>query len=458
MSKSNRDISLRIKNMYKRYFTPPKSNDDLNQSQVSSFTPPKEEKEKNPTLSLPSQPNKNNLIIDQPSNFEIKNLVPSSNFSVSPKKAPENIVEDSELTQDIISNIQYELNGVNDSIQLTPEKKENEKENTNKKDLSLYEDTKTVETKPEIKLSPTKKKQIFFQEIISSLYLFKPACFQQMNVNLQKNFEIFSFVITHTPRNSNLEDLAIIDTILKKIKNANTSLLKPTFNGPFLFGSFNSKMNHNNMEIDILFTCKKLNQLFKHNEYIIQNLITSLLVNVLNVESSEQIITHTDKFDKFFVSLSLPTSNVRLSVNIFDISVGDNDKCYSYIWKKEKKSEDRDINKIILGKLLRMWRRKWHLKFIYPEILDAIGERLYDGTISGTFVSILYMLYQKQSFLSNIETNKEDFDALEFYDKKLNDWFTSEKKAKKIQNAARESGNYIEKEKFEGVFGIYCHN
>ena len=217
-------------------------------------------------------------------------------------------------------------------------------------------------------------------------------------------------------------------------------------------------MNHNNMEIDILFTCKKLNQLFKHNEYIIQNLITSLLVNVLNVESGEQTITHTEKYDKFFVSISLPTTNVRLSVNIFDISVGDNDKCYTYIWRKENKSEDRDINKIILGKLLRMWRRKWHLKFIYPEVLDAIGERLYDGTISGTFVNVLYMLYQKQSCLSKIETNKEDFDFLEFYDKKLNDWFTSEKKAKKIQNATRESGNYIEKEKFESVFGVYCHN
>lgn len=456
MSKSNRDISLRIKNMYKRYFTPPKSNENLNQSQASSFTPPKEEKDKNTNLSLSSQPNKKNLIIDQPSNFEIKNLVPSSNSSVSLKKVPGNIIEDSELTQDIIANAQYELSDINDSIQVTPKKKE--KEDSIKKDISLYEATKTVETKPEIKLSPTKKKQIVFQEITSSLYLFKPACFQQMNINLHKNFEIFSYLITHTPRCSTLEELAIIYTIIEKIKNANTSLLKPTFNGPFLFGSFNSKMNHNNMEIDILFTCKKLNQLFKHNEYIIQNLITSLLVNVLNVESSEQTITHTEKYDKFFVSISLPTTNVRLSVNIFDISVGDNDKCYSYIWRKESKIEDRDINKIILGKLLRMWRRKWHLKFMYPEVLDAIGERLYDGTISGTFVNVLYMLYQKQSCLSKIETNKEDFDILEFYDKKLNDWFTSEKKAKKIQNATRESGNYIEKEKFESVFGVYCHN
>ena len=123
MSKSNRDISLRIKNMYKRYFTPPKSNENLNQSQASSFTPPKEEKDKNTNLFLSSQPNKKNLIIDQPSNFEIKNLVPSSNSSVSLKKVPGNIIEDSELTQDIIANAQYELSDINDSIQVTPKKK-----------------------------------------------------------------------------------------------------------------------------------------------------------------------------------------------------------------------------------------------------------------------------------------------------------------------------------------------
>lgn len=446
MSQMNKEITSKILKMYQNFFLPisntptvhsaPKQKIAISHEISKSFN-------SNPinkcySIQQPSffQINSNNSKEESNTNFKIQQ---SSFFEITYSK--ESIVEEDPIfIKEILASVVEEFN--ND---IKPMEIENEK-----MQISL--------PKPEIKL-PEKIKhnnniKIDYDSIYNSIKLINNERYHNMKIFTREKFEIFCYLKTHSPK-IKVDNDPLFYRILSNVKKENKDLMSPTFIGPFLIGSHRYNMAHNNTIIDILFTCKQLNQLLTHNSYMITNLINNTIIRLAESPSNEPIISKEKECTKISVDISFPQSVARIAIYIYDLSISENEDCFKYIWnKKEEKVEE---NKIILGKLFRMWKRKWRMNFFYPEIFDEIVNKYYDGTVSGTLLKIFYLLYQNKIDLlegriaSSIMT--EDNDRIYFYDKKIKQWYTSEKKSKKIRNACRESANYIDKEEFENVFG-----
>ena len=447
MSQMNKEITSKILKMYQNFFLPtpstptihsaPKQKIEISHEISSSFNP--NPVNKSFSIQQPSffeinssieEPN-NNFIIQQPSFFQIIN---------STTKTRE---EEPIFTEEILASVEKELN--NDDIKPMQIDSTEEKK---KMEISL--------PKPEIKL-PEKIKNninINYDTIYNSIKLINNPKYHNMKIFTREKFEIFCYLKTHSPR-INIDNDPLYYRILSNLSKEKKDLMSPTFIGPFLIGSHRYHMEHNSPTIDILFTCRQLNQLLTHNNYILTNLINNTVIRLAESPSNEPVIAQDKAVTRISVDISFPNSVTRIALYIYDVSINDNNDCFKYILsKKEEKVEE---GRTILGKLFRMWKRKWRLNFFYPEIFDEIVKKYYDGTVSGSLLKIFFLLYKNKVELleGRIASSimKEEDERIEFYDKKIKQWYTSEKKTKKIKNACRESANYIDKEEFENVFG-----
>ena len=447
MSQMNKEITNKILKMYQNFFLPTPSTPTFHSAQKqkiqisheisSSFNP--NPVNKSFSIQQPSffeinsntEETNNNFIIQQPSFFQIINST-----------SKETIIEEEPFfTKELLASVEKEFS--NNEIKPMQIDIKEEKE---KMQISL--------PKPEIKLPEKIKTNINYDTIFNSIKLINNPKYHNMKIFTREKFEIFCYLKTHSPR-INIDNDPLYYRILSNLKKEKKDLMSPTFIGPFLIGSHRYHMEHNSPTIDILFTCRQLSQLLSHNNYILTNLINNTIIRLAESPSNEPVISQDKAVTKISVDISFPKSVTRIALYVYDVSINEHNDCFKYIWNKREEKFEEGMT--ILGKLFRMWKRKWRLNFFYPEIFDEIVKKYYDGTVSGSLLKIFYLLYQNKVELleGRIASSimKEEDERIEFYDKKIKQWYTSEKKSKKIRNACRESANYIDKEEFENVFG-----
>ncbi len=245
------------------------------------------------------------------------------------------------------------------------------------------------------------------------------------------------------------EKLNFINDIINKINNIKNTGHENTFLGPNLIGSYfkhgiESAYYEKEINIDILFTCKNLNQIIANNNYIIKNLINGIFIGELNI-IGEEFSYNVNKEKNIILYIIKLNNNIKISCYFIDSGQKKENKLINKIIL-EKDKYIRNENKKILCYFLRKWRKKWDLNFIIPEILDQIIEDFYKNNIALTFQNIIYDLYNKSIELSW----KNDGNHI-FYNELIKEWFINEN-FKLIQNACLESELLLSQDKFDEIF------
>ena len=106
-------------------------------------------------------------------------------------------------------------------------------------------------------------------------------------------------------------------------------------------------------------------------------------------------------------------------------------------------SEEEELRYINIILYFRIWRKKYKLNFIHPEILDVYVKKYFDKNkdIGSIVLNVFYDLYNEIiDFNSirnkgNLPNNKEDLESI------IKNWFKNEKYKKMIKDAVFEEKN-----------------
>ena len=251
----------------------------------------------------------------------------------------------------------------------------------------------------------------------------------------------------------------ILRDIVTSMKTVTTENYNKRINGPYLVGSYKAisalpSLNYLS-SIDIMYTYKDM----LLNKIIIDFTLKNIIETALNLN----IIKKTDfredenKITKINVKCTSKLNlNIIISFNILFVDIGYNinEQIISgVIYNEEKikfsKKEDaKKFTTIIL--YLRTWRKKNHLFFIIPEILDDYAKKHYESnkTMGVIIFNVFYDLYNSIVISSKQKT---------LYEKLIKIWYEPDNK-EKINKAVLAMNEIVNSRNFKSLFKIEDEN
>ena len=251
----------------------------------------------------------------------------------------------------------------------------------------------------------------------------------------------------------------ILRDIVTSMKTVTAENYNKRINGPYLVGSYKTisalpSINYLS-SIDIMYTYKDM----LLNKIIIDFTLKNIIETALNLN----IIKKTDfredenKITKINVKCTSKLNlNIIISFNILFVDIGHNinEQIISGVIYNEEKikfSKKEDAKKFTTIMLyLRTWRKKNHLFFIIPEILDDYAKKHYESnkTMGVIIFNVFYDLYNSIVILSKQKT---------LYEKLIKIWYEPDNK-EKINKAVLAMNEIVNSRNFKSLFKIEDEN
>ena len=251
----------------------------------------------------------------------------------------------------------------------------------------------------------------------------------------------------------------ILRDIVTSMKTVTAENYNKRINGPYLVGSYKTisalpSINYLS-SIDIMYTYKDM----LLNKIIIDFTLKNIIETALNLN----IIKKTDfredenKITKINVKCTSKLNlNIIISFNILFVDIGHNinEQIISEVIYNEEKikfSKKEDVKKFTTIMLyLRTWRKKNHLFFIIPEILDDYAKKHYESnkTMGVIIFNVFYDLYNSIVILSKQKT---------LYEKLIKIWYEPDNK-EKINKAVLAMNEIVNSRNFKSLFKIEDEN
>ena len=251
----------------------------------------------------------------------------------------------------------------------------------------------------------------------------------------------------------------ILRDIITSMKTVTTENYNKRINGPYLVGSYKTisalpSLNYLS-SIDIMYTYKDM----LLNKIIIDFTLKNIIETALNLN----IIKKTDfredenKITKINVKCTSKLNlNIIISFNILFVDIGHNinEQIISGVIYNEEKikfSKKEDAKKFTTIMLyLRTWRKKNHLFFIIPEILDDYAKKHYESnkTMGVIIFNVFYDLYNSIVISSKQKT---------LYEKLIKIWYEPDNK-EKINKAVLAMNEIVNSRNFKSLFKIEDEN
>ena len=222
--------------------------------------------------------------------------------------------------------------------------------------------------------------------------------------------------------------------------------------GPYLIGSYRKILKlplfNYITPIDILFTYKNTKLDKKMLDYAINIIFSNNIdLNIIERYESYEDDNKISKIDIKCNSKKNPNIIIYFCILFVDVGFNDNEKIVgNIIFIKQEmnfESEEEELRYINIILYFRIWRKKYKLNFIHPEILDVYVKKYFDKNkdIGSIVLNVFYDLYNEIiDFNSirnkgNLPNNKEDLESI------IKNWFKNEKYKKMIKDAVFEEKN-----------------
>ena len=265
-----------------------------------------------------------------------------------------------------------------------------------------------------------------------------------------------------SPLNQGNERIKIIKEILSLIKGNDIINYNPRINGPYLIGSYKkiSELPSFNYSapIDILYTYKDI----LIDKKIIDYTINHIMKNVLNLNIFEcSDLDEEDNKTRIIVKCKNKLNDkdiINFCIIFADIGNEHNEQIINKLifdgekFKFEKIEEENKYINIIL--FLRIWRKKYKLFFLIPEILDEISRLNYDPnkSIGLIILNIFYYLYNGINDFNLDQKHLNMTKHKVLMENLIKAWYSNGNEKKKLKDAILHAINLINNKKYEELF------
>ena len=265
-----------------------------------------------------------------------------------------------------------------------------------------------------------------------------------------------------SPLNQGNQRIKIITEILSLIKTNDIINYNPRINGPYLIGSYKQiselpSLNYSS-PIDILYTYKDILIDKKIIDYTIDHIMKNVLnLNIIECSDLDEeenkarvIVKCKNKInDKDIISFCIIFADIGNEQNeqIINKLIFDGEK-----FKFEKIEEENKYINIIL--FLRIWRKKYKLFFLIPEILDEISRLNFDPNKSMGLI-ILNIFYYLYNGVNDFNFNQKYLNMVKhkvLMENLIKNWYSNGNEKKKLKDAILHTADLINNKKFEELF------
>ena len=365
----------------------------------------------------------------------------------------------------------------NKDEQESPSQKEKEKEKINLPILKPKEEKKEDDIDEEIikqileneleENSNANDKSQEKKQIINLDLLSKDARKELFDIELRKKF-----TGNKRPKKENniIKEIknilnALEDKKIQEMKNYNERI-----SGPYLCGSFKVFRNlcaiNYSREIDLVFKYKDM----LLNQDIINYSVKEVLENYLKLniakstEIKEKEIDEENKVVKIDVectSKKLDKNDIiKFNVLFVDSGIGFNEKIIDELILNKKeflvKTEEEKFTNISL--FLRIWRRREHLFYLIPEMLDELTRKFLkpEKSMLNVILNVIYEIYNQFINLYPKDSNSFVPASKILCEDILKDLFRkdNEKRIKDLKEKIVKLANDMREQKYENVFQI----
>ena len=365
----------------------------------------------------------------------------------------------------------------NKDEQESPSQKEKEKEKINLPILKPKEEKKEDDIDEEIikqileneleensnaNDKPQEKKQMINLDLLS-----KDARKELFDIELRKKF-----TGNKRPKKENniIKEIrnilnALEDKKIQEMKNYNERI-----SGPYLCGSFKVFRNlcaiNYSREIDLVFKYKDM----LLNQDIINYSVKEVLENYLklNIVKSTEIKEKEVDEDNKVVKIDVECTSKKLDKNdiikfnvlFVDSGIGFNEKIIDELILNKKeflvKTEEEKFTNISL--FLRIWRRREHLFYLIPEMLDELTRKFLkpEKSMLNVILNVIYEIYNQFINLYPKDSNSFVPASKILCEDILKDLFRkdNEKRIKDLKEKIVKLANDMREQKYENVFQI----
>ena len=365
----------------------------------------------------------------------------------------------------------------NKDEQESPSQKEKEKEKINLPILKPKEEKKEDDIDEEIikqileneleENSNANDKSQEKKQIINLDLLSKDARKELFDIELRKKF-----TGNKRPKKENniIKEIrnilnALEDKKIQEMKNYNERI-----SGPYLCGSFKVFRNlcaiNYSREIDLVFKYKDM----LLNQDIINYSVKEVLENYLKLnivkstEIKEKEVDEENKVVKIYVectSKKLDKNDIiKFNVLFVDSGIGFNEKIIDELILNKKeflvKTEEEKFTNISL--FLRIWRRREHLFYLIPEMLDELTRKFLkpEKSMLNVILNVIYEIYNQFINLYPKDSNSFVPASKILCEDILKDLFRkdNEKRIKDLKEKIVKLANDMREQKYENVFQI----
>ena len=365
----------------------------------------------------------------------------------------------------------------NKDEQESPSQKEKEKEKINLPILKPKEEKKEDDIDEEIikqileneleENSNANDKSQEKKQIINLDLLSKDARKELFDIELRKKF-----TGNKRPKKENniIKEIrnilnALEDKKIQEMKNYNERI-----SGPYLCGSFKVFRNlcaiNYSREIDLVFKYKDmlLNQdIINYSvkevleNYLKLNIVKSTEIKEKEVDEENKVV----KIDVECTSKKLDKNDIiKFNVLFVDSGIGFNEKIIDELILNKKeflvKTEEEKFTNISL--FLRIWRRREHLFYLIPEMLDELTRKFLkpEKSMLNVILNVIYEIYNQFINLYPKDSNSFVPASKILCEDILKDLFRkdNEKKIKDLKEKIVKLANDMREQKYENVFQI----
>jgi len=365
----------------------------------------------------------------------------------------------------------------NKDEQESPSQKEKEKEKINLPILKPKEEKKEDDIDEEIikqileneleENSNANDKSQEKKQIINLDLLSKDARKELFDIELRKKF-----TGNKRPKKENniIKEIrnilnALEDKKIQEMKNYNERI-----SGPYLCGSFKVFRNlcaiNYSREIDLVFKYKDmlLNQdIINYSvkevleNYLKLNIVKSTEIKEKEVDEENKVV----KIDVECTSKKLDKNDIiKFNVLFVDSGIGFNEKIIDELILNKKeflvKTEEEKFTNISL--FLRIWRRREHLFYLIPEMLDELTRKFLkpEKSMLNVILNVIYEIYNQFINLYPKDSNSFVPASKILCEDILKDLFRkdNEKRIKDLKEKIVKLANDMREQKYENVFQI----
>ena len=365
----------------------------------------------------------------------------------------------------------------NKDEQESPSQKEKEKEKINLPILKPKEEKKEDDIDEEIikqileneleENSNANDKSQEKKQIINLDLLSKDARKELFDIELRKKF-----TGNKRPKKENniIKEIrnilnALEDKKIQEMKNYNERI-----SGPYLCGSFKVFRNlcaiNYSREIDLVFKYKDmlLNQdIINYSvkevleNYLKLNIVKSTEIKEKEVDEENKVV----KIDVECTSKKLDKNDIiKFNVLFVDSGIGFNEKIIDELILNKKeflvKTEEEKFTNISL--FLRIWRRREHLFYLIPEMLDEVTRKFLkpEKSMLNVILNVIYEIYNQFINLYPKDSNSFVPASKILCEDILKDLFRkdNEKRIKDLKEKIVKLANDMREQKYENVFQI----